>query len=294
MQKILFIVNPISGHKDKQPVVDVIIKRLNHTKYDCEFVNTEYQGHAMLLARNTDAEIVVAVGGDGTVDEVARGLAGSSKTLGIIPCGSGDGLALHLGIRRNVYDAVEVINAGLTVPMDYGMVDDKPFFCTVGMGIDAQVSYLFANSGKRGLKTYIVDAINVWKKFRPEKYTIVADGRKWSGDASIVTVANVNQWGNHAKIAPLASVSDGMLDVVIVKPFKTIDIPILAHRLFHGSMDRSQFVDTFRAAEIHISRESSGPTHRDGDPCSLGSDIDVMVVPSSLKIMIPFEKYRQI
>lgn len=290
MQKILFIVNPIAGNKDKQPVIDDIRRRLDEEKYISEFVFTQYQGHASELARETDAEIVVAIGGDGTVSEVAQSLCGTGKILGLIPCGSGDGLALHLGIRRNVADAVDTINGGLVIEMDYAEVCGKPFFCTAGMGIDALVSFKFAESGERGLKSYIIDALETWKNFRPEHYEIRTDGGSWSGEAAIVTIANANQWGNRAKIAPHASVSDGLLDVTIVKPFRNTDIPILADRLMHGTLDRSSLVETFRATEVKITRERPGPMHLDGDPCEMGTEICIKVIPAALRIIVPPEK----
>ncbi len=294
MQKILFIVNPIAGNRDKTRIVDSVRGRLNATKYVSEFVFTEYGGHATHLARKTDAEIVVAVGGDGTVSEVALGLVGTQKTCGIIPCGSGDGLALHLGIRRNVRDAVEAINGGLAVPMDYAEVCGHPFFCTVGMGLDALVSHKFAESRSRGLKSYIFDAFKVWKNFKPEHYEIMADTDSWSGNAAMVTIANVNQWGNQAKIAPLASVSDGMLDVTVVKPFRNADIPVLAHMLMHGTLDRNPLVKTFRTSEVRVVRDGPGPVHIDGDPSEMGSEIFLKVIPAALKVIIPFDKYSNI
>lgn len=294
MQKVLFIVNPIAGHRDKKSVIDIIRKNLNDIKYDPEFVLTTHPGHATELARETDAEIVVAVGGDGTVSEVALGLVETQKTCGIIPCGSGDGLALHLGIRRGVRDAVKAINGGLVVPMDYAEVCGHPFFCTFGMGLDALVSHKFAESGSRGLKTYIIEAFKVWKNFKPENFEIITDTDSWSGNAAMVTVANVNQWGNQAKIAPLASVSDGMLDVTVVKPFRNADIPVLAHMLMHGTLDRNPLVETFRASEVRIVRDRPGPVHIDGDPSEMGSEIILKVIPAALKVIIPFDKYKTI
>lgn len=287
MQKVLFIVNPISGNRDKTSVVDTVRRKLDKSRYTGEFVYTEHQGHATELAASTDADIVVAVGGDGTVNEVARGVAGTEKTLALIPCGSGDGLALHLGIHRNADFAVDVINGGFVMAMDYAEVCGEPFFCTAGMGLDALVSFKFAQSGTRGLKSYIIDALKIEKEFKPERYDIVSDGGSWSGQAAMVTVANVNQWGNHALIAPGASVSDGLLDISIVKPFHEADIPLLAHRLMHGTLGRSRLFETIRASEVKITREGPGPMHRDGDPCEMGAELLFKVIPSAMKVMIP-------
>ena len=150
MKKILFIANPLSGGKDKELMLKDIDAAIDRQRFEPSFVFTEYPGHATSLAGDADAPIVVAVGGDGTVSEVAKGLAGTEKVMGIIPCGSGDGLALHLGISRNPLKALRTIQDGVSETMDYGKLDGNPFFCTAGFGLDAEVAWEFASSGKRG------------------------------------------------------------------------------------------------------------------------------------------------
>ena len=140
MKKILFIVNPVSGGKDKEGILRIVGEEIGRKRFEYETVLTACPGHATSIASECDADIVVAVGGDGTVSEVAKGIAGTSKTLGIIPCGSGDGLALHLGISRNPRKAARQLCEARFVPMDYGLVCGHPFFCTTGVGFDAVVS----------------------------------------------------------------------------------------------------------------------------------------------------------
>ena len=212
MQKICLIVNPISGGKDKKQLVQTILEHLDHQKYTAEVAWTQHAGHGTVLARSADADIVVAVGGDGTVSEVGQGLAGTGKALGIIPCGSGDGLALHLGIPRDPVKAVQILNTGDISPMDMARVNDRPFFCTTGVGFDAVVAWSFAQAGHRGLWTYIREAWKAWWSFQPEHYDLDIDGTRWSGRAFLITVGNCNQWGNQARITPEASVNDGLLE----------------------------------------------------------------------------------
>lgn len=292
---LLFIVNPLSGGKDKGKIVRLIEKTLTGRGLPYEIVMTERPGHATELARGSEAEVVVAVGGDGTVSEVAQGLAGTDKALGIIPCGSGDGLALHLGISRNPRKALATICGHCVRTMDYGLVNGKPFFCTTGAGLDAEVAWRFANASRRGLRTYISEAWKTWKDFVPDTYVIETDGaERWRGPAVFVTVGNACQWGNGAKITPSASVTDGQLDVTVVEPFRTVEIPLLATLLMTGKARRSRRTRCFRGAAVTVRRENAGPAHYDGDPCRFGTEIKVETVPAALKVLVPAPKKDQI
>ena len=290
MEKVVFIVNPISGGKDKTHIISLIDRYIDRTRFEYETIMTRYRGHATEVARDTDADIVVAVGGDGTVSEVAQGLAGSKKALGIIPCGSGDGLALHVGISRNPRKAILGLNGSVIKTMDYGLVCGRPFFCTTGMGFDAIVGREFASSKTRGLWTYITTALKTWIHFQPEHYTVEADGEKWSGRAAMITVGNVNQWGNNAKITPNASAADGLFDITIVEPFRTWEIPGLAFMLLTGKADKSGRTVCLRGANVNIHREKPGVIHYDGDPCEEGEELEIRMVPGSLRITVPTNK----
>ncbi len=287
MKKILFIVNPVSGGKSKKPYLEAIDRFLDKEVYSYRTAFTEYSGHASELARDCEEDTVVAVGGDGTVSEVARGLIGTGKTFGIIPCGSGDGLALHLGIGRNPRKAIEVLNSQCVRMMDYGKVDGKPFFCTVGVGFDAIVAERFAGSSSRGLATYITTALRTWMGFKPDTYSVTVDGEVHTCPASMITVGNVNQWGNQARITSLASVTDGMLDVAIVHPFHTVEIPVLAVKLLCGRAHTSSRVTMLRGKRIMIERSCDGPAHCDGDPSVMGRRIVLETVPAALPVLVP-------
>lgn len=276
---MLFIVNPISGKGRKKR----IISRLKESGYDV--VCTEYSGHAEKLARDSSAKVVVAVGGDGTVNEVARGLVGTDKTLGIIPCGSGDGLARHLGISHNFKSALKTIVSGITHPLDAATINGRLFFSVCGVGFDAVVSERFAKCGKRGLKSYISESFKTWRVYVPEKYSIIIDGQEMEHEAMFVTVGNSNQWGNGAKITPLADSSDGILDITVVDGFRTIEIPWLAGRLMTGSAHKSRRAHMYRGQNITIHRSNSGPAHADGDWFEAGKTIEIHVIPHALKVL---------
>ena len=294
MKRITFIVNPISGGKDKRNVLAAIGRYLDLSDCSYEVLPTRAPGDGTVIARECRSDIVVAVGGDGTVSEVARGLLGTDKVLGILPCGSGDGLALHLGISRNPAQAVQTLNTGNIVWIDTAEMDGCPFFCTAGVGLDALVSLDFAQSGKRGLNTYISTAWEDWKHRQPDQYVIETDTDCWAGKALFVTVGNANQWGNEARIAPGASLRDGLLDVTVVQPFATYEIPDLAARLMAGKADTSRHVRSFRGTHVHIHRDHPGPAHYDGDPFEAGTDMDLLVRPATLLVIVPASKQGKI
>lgn len=278
---MLFIVNPISGWYRK----NIIISHLQKKGY--KVVLTEYGGHAEKLAREATEKVIVAVGGDGTVNEVARGIVGTDKVLGIIPCGSGDGLALHLGISRYYRRALKTIEDCRITAIDSATINGKPFFSVCGVGFDAVVSERFAKSGKRGIISYIEQGLKTWMEYAPEKYLIDIDGNSWENDAALITIGNSSQWGNNAKIAPLADIGDGLLDVTIVDMFGVEDIPSLSYLLMTGQLNENQKVHCYRGKKITISRKVIGPVHADGDWFNAGTTLEIRILPESLNVIVP-------
>lgn len=279
--KRIFIINPIAG-KSQKSILMWYLKRHGEN-----VICTEYPGHGEKIARETDADIVVAVGGDGTVNEVARGLIGTKKVLGIIPCGSGDGLALHLGISRYHKKAYETILQGKTHPLDAAQINGRAFFSVCGVGFDAIVSERYAKSGKRGLASYMEQGLKTWMEFKPEKYTINIDGKEWESEAALITVGNSSQWGNGAKITPLADSSDGILDITVADMFKTIELPALGLLLMTGKIDMSQEVHCYKGKHITISRQVTGPAHADGEWFEAGKQISIDIIPHALTVLVP-------
>lgn len=281
-RSVLYIVNPIAGKKGRK---QRILSQLKASGAD--IVYTEYAGHATELARSSIADVVVAVGGDGTLNEVARGLVGTEKILGLMPCGSGDGLARHLGIRGSFRHMSDVIGQGRIQTLDYARINGRLFFSVSGVGLDAIVSERFAKAGKRGLWTYVEQAVKTWRGFAPERYTITIDGRTLEREAVLITVANSNQWGNGAEITPLARTDDGLLDITIISMFKTIDIPLLALRLMTGSIHKSRFAECLQGKEISITRSGDGPAHCDGDYMECGNVLNFSICPEKLRVLVP-------
>lgn len=291
-KKILFIMNPISGTVRKTGIPKVVEDNLDKDCFDFDLEETLYSGHAYELA--TDAKVhgydaVVAVGGDGTVNEVARAIVHSDIALGIVPCGSGNGLARHLMLPMDAAKAIKVINSYTVHDLDYGMINDIPFFCTCGMGFDAFISMKFAESGRRGPVTYIENILREGLKYRPETYEIKDENGTSLYRAFLVSCANASQYGNNAYIAPQASMSDGLLDVIIMEPFDMLEAPQISIDMFNKTLDKNSKIKTFKTKHIQIHREKPGFIHYDGEPVMTSSDVDISVKDKGIKIIInPF------
>lgn len=294
MQHILFIVNPIAGGRDKGILERLIPRRLDPQRFSWSLACTAHPGHAHELALQSDADTVVAVGGDGTVNEVASALAGTDRVLGILPCGSGDGLARHLRISRSFDLALRTVNAYDVRAIDHGTMNGRPFFCTCGVGLDALVSEEFARATTRGLRTYVAKTLETWQHFTPETYELSIDGNTVSTRAVLITAGNANQWGNEGFITPLASLTDSLIDVTVLRPFSPLEIPDLAARIFTKRIARSAHVDYYRCRRLGIHREKPGAAHLDGDPLQLGTDIDIRIAPDRLRIIIPSQSENKL
>ena len=277
---MLFIINPISGKGKKAKIAQLLLAK----GYKVAF--TEYAGHAEVLAREATEDVVVAVGGDGTVNEVARGIVGTEKALGIIPCGSGDGLARHLGLSHNIEKALRTIEQGECKRMDTAEVNGRLFLSVCGVGFDAVVSERFAKSGKRGLANYIRQGLKTWRNYTPEKYIVEIDGKEIEVEALFITVGNSDQWGNNAKITPLADCCDGILDITIVEKFGVLEMPWLALRLMTGTLQRSRKVHCYKGKEVRITRQSEGAAHADGDWYMESATLNINIHPSTLKVIV--------
>ena len=287
-QRIIFIINPISGTENKDEIPRLISEHLDQQRFDYEVLFTEYAGHAAEIAQQSAAEgadIVVAVGGDGTINEVARSLVHTETALGIIPCGSGNGLARHLCIPIDTTKAIELINHCQIEAFDYGVINDLPFFCTCGMGFDAFISLKFAEAGKRGPITYVENVLKEGLKYQPETYEIVDENDTVYHKAFLIACANASQYGNNAYIAPGATMRDGMMDVIIMEPFTALDAPQIAADLFMKTLQNNSKIKTFRAKSIRIHRKQPGAIHYDGDPIMTGTDVDVHIEHLGIRIL---------
>ena len=230
--------------------------------------------------------MVVAVGGDGTVNEVGRALINSGTAMGIIPCGSGNGLARHLLLPIDVKRSIEIINKFEVHDLDYGIINGHPFFCTCGMGFDAFVSKKFAEAGKRGLATYVETVLREGLSYKPETYKIIDENGVARHKAFLISCANASQYGNNAYIAPQASMSDGMLDVVIMEPFDMIEASQISIEMMSKTLDKNSKIKSFRCRRLHIEREREGVIHYDGDPVESGKEVDIELQPKGIKIVV--------
>ena len=292
-KKIVFILNPISGTHSKKEIPDLIDKLIDHEQFDYDLKLTEYAGHAAEIAKQCATEgidVVTAIGGDGTVNEVARSLVHSQTALGIIPCGSGNGLARHLCLPLDVKKAIQILNACCIEDFDYGVINDLPFFCTCGMGFDAFISLKFAEAGKRGPITYVENVLKEGLKYQPETYEVEDESGARKYKAFLIACANASQYGNNAYIAPGATMKDGEMDVIIMEPFDALEAPQIAADLFMKTLTNNSKIKTFRTKRLHITRSEPGAIHYDGDPIMTGKDIDVHIEPQGIRILTNPEK----
>jgi len=291
LKKFLFVINPKAGVKSKQNI-DLKIKKWLGKEVLAEFLWWENADLDITTAISKRISLenfdgVIAVGGDGTVNRTATALLNSKISFGILPIGSGNALARHLKIPVNLPYAAHIITNYKSQNMDSCTLNDKHFFCAAGTGFDAYVGNLFANARSRGFSTYIKIAGKEFRKYKPLEYRIKTDGKEICRKAFLVTVANTNQYGNNAYIAPQADINDGFMNVVILKPFGLIHAPALAGRLFLKNIHKSPLVETIKAKEVDIYREEPGSVHFDGEPAIMQKELCFRIFPNSLKIIVP-------
>ncbi len=286
-KKVLFIVSPASGTERKEPLITLIHAFAQNMNYG--IVLTEGSNHARELtqeAMRSEVDYVIAVGGDGTVNEVASVLYNTPTVLGIIPIGSGNGLARHLKIPLNFMDALKRIQNGKIKHIDTALVNGKPFFCTSGAGIDAHVSQLFKEAPRRGFWSYFKISAVELVKYAPREYEIEIDDDVFRREALLVTAANATQFGNNAYIAPTATDDDGKLDVCLVKPHAKLLYPFTALRLFRRSLNKSKYWEMKRAKKVTIRRSDAAVIHLDGDPLEAPETLEYEVIPKSLAVIV--------
>lgn len=293
MDKIpaLFIINPVSGGKQKSNLIQQIKANLNSEKFDADYEFSQYAGHARELARNavlSNIQLIVAVGGDGTINEVASEIVGTETILGIIPFGSGNGLARFLKVPLELDGATKLINRFTSARIDTGTINGKPFINVAGVGLDAHISHLFANSTRRGLMNYIRIGVTEYFRYRPGSYTIEVDGKRVKENALLITIANSSQYGNDFQISPHASVTDGLLDLCVVRPIPLMALPRFMYRMiFLRNASSTPFLEIVKSKHIRIIRSEKGPIHLDGEPMEGDAELEIEVQPLSLCIICP-------
>lgn len=292
-RRLLLIVNPASGRVAKHKIVPEIHRRMTALGLNFDINFTAGQGHAHELARQAAADGfygVLACGGDGTVNEVASGLIGTDTIMGIIPTGSGNGLARHLGIPVDIARSIRIISEDNVITADYGTANASPFFCTFGVGFDAAVSERCARQKRRGVVMYLRNTIEEYAKFSPEEYIIEANGQILTEKAFLVVCCNASQYGNNAFIAPTASVTDGLLDLIVVHAGNLLSQAAVGVDMLTGNLRSGNTVNVIRTSHARIIRKKAGAAHADGDAVQMPAEIEVKCIPAQLRVFAPTRK----
>lgn len=286
-QKVAFIINPKAGVKKKIDLEEFIITNFSKqipfdlivwkNKDDFESIKQQIL--------NGNYTIVVACGGDGTVNQVASVVVNTNIALGILPLGSGNGLARSNQIPMDLKQALNVVSRAQTKKIDSGLINDIAFFCTAGVGFDALIADKFASSTKRGFQTYVKTVLKEYFNYKPHTYSINVDGKKTHTKAFLITIANAGQWGNNVYIAPKALIDDGILHVTILKPFSKFTIPAVISKLMSKRIHRSAYFESQDGKNIEINFEGELPSHFDGEPLKAKEKITVRINPLSLNVI---------
>lgn len=286
-KKIAFVINPNAGVKKKINIIEFIQKNFNPTiAYDFIVWKNKHDFDSVKQQIiNGNYSCVVACGGDGTVNQVASSILGTTAALGILPLGSGNGLARTNGINLNLKLALKQIEVGETSTIDSATINQIPFFCTAGIGFDALIANLFASNTKRGFISYATTSIKAYFGYQEQVYSINIDKKVISEKAFLITIANAGQWGNNVYIAPQAKINDGILNISILKPFRLFNFPVLGIKLFTKNIHSSRFLSSETGKKIIINFNGTLPVHYDGEPMHATNSITIEVVPNSLKIV---------
>lgn len=289
-RKALLIINPISGTRDKSSLPATIGAACRRAGLAMEQADSGSSADVLRIVEQgleQGMHTIIVAGGDGTVSEVASVLRGSSTALAIIPCGSGNGLARALGIPTDFTAAASLIADGKIISIDNGLVNSRPFFCTCGVGFDAEISHRFATEKRRGKMSYVKNVLLDCLSYDPQPYALSVNGQIITERAFLIAVCNASQYGNNAYIAPKASLTDGLLDVTVMHSGSLLHTALLGMELFTGNLDRNTLIDTFRVSSMSISRLHAGPAHIDGEPVKLGRVLHIGMEKENLRVYVP-------
>lgn len=290
--RVMMIINPVSGvnQQKKKVLAGMAARVLEGQGKELRIEYTSHQGHATELAKQAVEEqfgMVVAVGGDGSVNEIARVLVDTPVVLAIIPLGSGNGLAHFLRIPFDLNKALQVAVSGTLIKADTVVLNDEFFVSVAGVGFDALVARKFADEPKRGFWAYLKVVVREYLRYRPKKYHIEADGVQIVTRALFITFANSDQFGYKTTISPTADICDGKVDICIVQKIPFWRIPQLAWMVYARRIDRSRFVQIIKASEATITRKKGKYLNLDGEPVRFSKELHLKVKPASLNILVP-------
>ena len=287
--KIRFILNPFSGPRKNIDIVSLIEAQIDHKKIDPEIIYTTHPRHAIELSREAvslNYFAVVAVGGDGTINEVASVLKDTKIALGIIPFGSGNGFSYHLGIRRNIIKSINIINNLNKICIDTAMMNDEFFINVAGLGLDAKVAFVTKKNQTRGFLPYFIQTLKEIKGFKFMKMDLKIPSLEWSGEYAMVAIANGSMYGYDFSIAPKAQMNDSLFDVVLIKKVPVFRYFGLAIRMIFRTLDKSSIVEYLNCSELQIRTSDAEFYHVDGEGhISNTFEYNFKIFPSSLYLL---------
>jgi len=290
MKHLVFVVNPHSGVNRKKQIQTLIEQTLNHQLFSHEIAYTAYPKHGTSIAREAAAKghyAVIAVGGDGSVNDVAHGLINTTTRLGIIPMGSGNGLARSLNIPLTVPKAINILNQQNSIAMDVGWVNQHPFVSNTGAGFDALVAQQFSKSNTRGFFTYAWLVLKNLISFQPKTFQFIIDEQPYQRTCFLLNIANGKQFGYNFQIAPDASWTDGVLDVVAIKPFPFYYAPIILYHAMNGTLRLCRYVECFRGQNITVNFPQEAPFQIDGDAQTSTTTLNIQVQTQAIQVLVP-------
>lgn len=289
-KNIRFIVNPFSGVSNKDNFEELIYKHLDHAQFSYDYILTEGPGHATELGKiavDQGYHMVVAVGGDGTINEVAAALKGSSTILGVIPGGSGNGFAMYIGIGRNLETAIKILNKGEVKAIDSCDVNGRFFLNLAGIGFDANIAYKIKQSSDRGFRLYLKTVLKEALFFKAKRFTIKMDDRTINDDYGVVVVANAAMYGYNFIIAPEAELTDGLFDLVLIKKASLFRYILSSWRFLNNSISKSKLVEIIKTKNLNIQCGEGNFYHLDGEGYKSPTDLQFNLHPKSIKVMFP-------
>lgn len=289
-RKILFIINPRAGTRKQSSIEELINKHLDPKKFDYSIAYTKKAGDGTRFAEEAlrdKIDIIVAVGGDGSINEIAQCIVNTPVSLGIVPSGSGNGLANHLNIPLKIKQAIEVINSSKTIYIDTATINNHLFISIAGMGFDGLISRKYAKVKKRGFWPYFRLVAKEFKKYKPKSYNIQIEDKKIDVRALMINFANSDQFGFNATIAPEAKINDGLLDICVLQKPSLLKLPLLVHLLFYKKIHQSKFMQLIKAKEVIVTQKKKRVVNIDGEALRLGKKVNVKINPSSLKVIVP-------
>jgi len=291
-EKIIFILNPISGFLSfrRRQVKRIIQQYIKKENLNGEIWYSKYAGHTPELVKKAvenQAKTVVVAGGDGSINEAARSLVYTDTALGIIPCGSGNGLANYLKIPYSIKKALQIITENHTKAADTIKINDQYAFSLAGIGLDAMIAERYSLAKQRGIFAYIQSSLIEYVNYTPENIIIKTDTMEIQEKCICLVFANSNQFGYNFRIAPQADLFDGYMEVVIVKQMPLISAPLSSMQIWAGYADKCLYISSFKAKKVSIIRELDGVMNIDGDPFKSGQNIEVETLPASLKLIVP-------